>query len=157
MFAKLKKLDGEGIAEIAIGVFIAVMALRLLSVLFGKSGSIFSAEDAEDLENFGGRARARQAGRQENRSTRKDTRAGNEDVRMKRKIAEGKKKGSAKKLPDYEEPEGPQEEEVPDQEEYNDMLEMAEYFDSLDAEDIENMDAEEAAEYAEYLEMMEAA
>lgn len=155
MIAHFKKTNATTVIEIGLGVFAAIMVLRLLSVMFGRSSSVFGAEDpAEDLENFGGRGRARRAGRQAKRETRKETRAHNEDVRTKKAIARGKAKGSSNKLPDYEEEQPEEEEEMQEEME---MLEMAEYFDSLDAEDIENMDAEEQAEYEQYLEMLDEA
>lgn len=150
VFEHIKKAQGVAVVEIAMGVFFAIMAVRLLGVLFGRQsmGSIFGAEDAENLENLGGRGRAR---RQAKRSSRRDTRAHNRDVKYRRAVKEGTRAGSSGRL--QEDPEEP--EQMPSDEEYEEMMEQSEYFESLSQNDIDNLDDAEYAEYLDYLEMVD--
>jgi hypothetical protein len=155
-----KKVQAVAVFEVAIGMIAGILFLRLLSVIFGRQslGTVWGAEDsnAEDLENLGGRGKARRAGRQAARGERKTTRQHNRQVMTKTAIAEGKKRGRAGRMDDYQpepeqEPEEP--EALPSDEDYAEALEMAEYFESLTQEDLDNMDDAEYEEYAEYMEM----
>lgn len=138
MLHHFKKLNKEAIFEIALGMILAIMLLRMLSVLFGRQTlkGIFDAESAEDLENLHGRGRARRAAKRE-------TRRSNKKQREEDNIRIGQEEGAAGKQGSVFDDDDDDEQE---------QLEMAEYFDSLSQDDIANMDSAEYSEYLDYLE-----
>jgi len=147
----MDKLNKTNIAEIAIGVGLALLIINLFSLAFSRPAGFHLDENAEDMENLRGRGRAR-------RAARKETRGKKRRALSRRAQAQGEYEGSAGSSqwdesndPVYDDQPGGGEGE--EQEEYS--LEEMEYFDNLSQEDVDNMDSAEYDEYLDYLDALE--
>ena len=148
MFSHIKEVNKTAVLEVAFGIAIGIIIIKLLTSIFARGGNWFGAEDAEDaddLENLFGRGRAR-------RAAKRQTRRANRAVRARDNAKLGYEEGSAgaQRSVYEDEPMGEEAEQL-------EMAEMADFYQSLSKEDIDNMSDAEYAEYADFMDQLDAA